>query len=421
MSSDYDRLKEELRHRRKTRSYIIAGIAAVILIAIIIGIVSIKNYINDPQRDVDAAAKEKYEQAVDYLKARDYETALKVFDSIDSSWSNYSKIYEKRKEAVKGILQAKIDTYIADEDYASLLKFLKKYPKEVESDKELSDTYNDATKKYVVSVLAAADAYIANEDYEAASNVLNEALALIGDNVELRVKLDEIEEAVINSKLQSYVDNRDYVGAVTYLQHVVSDSPEYENILNQYTAKLVETTLSTAEIYANERKFAEAISVIEEAQAVVDSTELQSAKSRYTDSLPRNLIDCYEVSSKGVEKGSFSDSIGHMHENALYIEPLLYQDSYVTYNLDGKYELLSGSISSGKSNVDNVGFCIKVYADDILAYTSPSITYYTDSVSFAIKVNGVKIVKVIYDFDTFQSENGYGYYAGSCILEAKVS
>ena len=390
---EYQKLKDELERKRKLRSAIIAFGLLCVVAAIVIGIVSIVNYANDPQRDIDKLSQQQYEQAVKLLEDGEYEKALNALDAIDPSWGNYQKAIAKRTEAIKGFLSQHVEDYTSKNDYSGLISFLNKYKEEIDNDSELTDTYNNAVEKYLSQVLEEVDKSIADNDYEAANKTLNAATALVGNNTTLANKAAEIEDASIMATVGKYETDGDFVSLVSFLQGIVEDKPSYQELLNQYSSKLVQATLDKAQSFADKRDFASAITEIEKAQAVYDCSEFQAAVVNYTDCLPKNIIDCYEVESLKVETGSYVDSFGKNHDNSIHMQTYDSVASYVVYNVDKKYASLSLNVVHGDSIYEDPTV-VKVYCDGNLVYTSPQMDNTTEEVHVDIDITGIRLVKI---------------------------
>lgn len=67
------------------------GVAAAVVLVLVIIVVSTVAHVNNPQRGVDSNAKGIYESALSDYNAGNYDAALSALNSIDSSWSDYKK------------------------------------------------------------------------------------------------------------------------------------------------------------------------------------------------------------------------------------------------------------------------------------------------------------------------------------------
>lgn len=401
---EYQKLKDELERKRKLRSAIIAFGLLCVVAAIVIGIVSIVNYANDPQRDIDKLSQQQYEQAVKLLEDGEYEKALNALDAIDPAWGNYQKAIAKRTEAIKGFLSQHVEDYMSKNDFAGLISFLNKYKEEINNDSELTTTYKNAVEKYVSQVLEEVDKNIASNDYDSANKALNAAIALVGENTTLANKVAEIEDASIMATISKYEKDSDFVSIVSYLQGIVEAKPSYQDLLNQYSGKLVQSTLEKAKAFADKRDFETAISEIEKVQAVYDCAEFQETVDRYYDLFPKNLVDCVIVDKPDFQElgiGTYEDRFGKTHENAIMmvsrekITSSYYPHyPYYVFNVEGKYALLSLSVVHGSGGYYEDAVAIRVYCDDKLVYTSPDIEKTTQEIHAEIDISNTQLVKI---------------------------
>lgn len=189
-ADEYKRIKDEIAQKRKKRSQIIGIITAVAVLAIVVVIASVIGHVNDPQRDIDAAAKEQYEAAVQDVRAGNYDAALSTLDAIDPSWSDYYKTESTRMEAVRGILMNRAEGYMASGDYKSLIVLINSNVENINSDAEIKSIYENAANNYRSQVLAEAENAYNSNGYEAALSVINVGLSVLPGDAMLSSEKD---------------------------------------------------------------------------------------------------------------------------------------------------------------------------------------------------------------------------------------
>lgn len=187
---EYERIKKEIEQNRQTRSKIIGIGAAVIVLAIIITISSVVGHITDPQRDIDATAKEQYQSAVQDIRAGKYDAAIRTLDSISPSWSDYEKTESTRLEAVRGILLNRAEGYIASGDYKSLVVLINSNVENIDSDAEVKKIYENAVSNYREQVCYDAEVAFNREGYQSALSIINTGLSVLNEDAVLKAERD---------------------------------------------------------------------------------------------------------------------------------------------------------------------------------------------------------------------------------------
>ena len=411
--AELKRIKDEIERKRKSRSLIIGIGAAVIILAIVIAIFSIVGYVTDPQRDIAKESKELFAQAEQQIDNKNYGAAIDTLDQINPEWDNYADVEALRVEAVRSQLTTKVAEYQAAGNYQGIITFIKENVADINSDPEIKAAYNSAVQQYVSAVLVEADEHLSTANYNSARTVLNTAVALIGDDVNIAAKLAEIENAEILATVAEYENSGDFVSLVSFLQEVAANDANYSALLNQYTQTLIDTTLAKAQSYADNRQFEEAISEIEKVQRTYNCTEFAEAIASFEECLPCSLIDCYAVEKSfsfySDHLGTWQDSFGKDHANSLLLYGSL--TDYVVYNLDSRFATLSGCLVADDTNGGS--FIIKVYTDDKLVYESPELKSTTSAVNINIDVSGTNLLRI-----ELVVKSGF---SGWCVVDAMLS
>ena len=87
-----------------------------------------------------------------------------------------------------------------------------------------------------------------------------------------------------------------------------------------------------------------------------------------------------------------TDSLGRNYTNALYISTSYEGTEVLTYFLDGKYQYLEGDVACYSSGtLDGV---MQIYADDVLVYTSETITATQEHRHFKVDIGNARFIKI---------------------------
>lgn len=192
-AADYDRIKQDIEGKRKSKSKIVRIIAAVLALIVIIIISTVVKQANDPQRDIDLAAKDKYEAALKAVDDGDYDLALVTLGAIDESWSDYSKAASLKQRAVSEKLREKADDYMAKGQYEEMLWLIVSNVNadDISSDPELSKLYASAADCYREQVIAEGEKAYTQNGYQAAISAINEGLSILNGDAILQAEKDK--------------------------------------------------------------------------------------------------------------------------------------------------------------------------------------------------------------------------------------
>lgn len=389
--AELNRIKEEIKKKRKTKTIILSVGAGVIALVILIAVIGIVSCATDPQRDINSEAEDKFAQAEQQMENHDYEGALDTLDGINHQWDDYGEAEQLRLEAVRSQLTEKIGEYQASGNYEALITFIKNNVSDVNSDAEIKTAYDDAVKQYVSDALAKADTHIANAEYSKAQTVLNSAIAVVGENMEIYAKLSEIENAELQATIQGYEENGDYVGLVSYLEEVCSRNYNYYDLYEQYYQKLMDSILDEAQALADQRQFEEAISVLEDAQYDYYDERFEAKIEEYRECMPIDLADCHviEINDGYYEKikvgETCEDVFGNTYENAVYWTGGYTEEGFVTFFPNKKYNTLSGTIAPRNCDSNIAGY-IAILVNGKEAYRTPEFILTTEPFTFSVDI-----------------------------------
>lgn len=158
---------------------------AIIAVALVLSIsIYAIRYFNDPQRRIDAAAKDLYASATEEIHQGNFDMALRTLDLIDSAWTDYERVATARMRAIRGSLLKKVDSYNASGNYETLIQLVDANVDILDGDMQVKTIYENAISQYRDSVLLKAEEVFKSEGYEAAISVINKGLSvLLGDTI----------------------------------------------------------------------------------------------------------------------------------------------------------------------------------------------------------------------------------------------
>lgn len=124
-------------------------------------------------------------------------------------------------------------------------------------------------------------------------------------------------------------------------------------------------------------------------------TDALVSKSKNYDSNKVSLLAFNPVNSSGWNKneGTLNDSLGYNYSVSL---PYLLLDSgaYSEYYTNGMYSKLSFKLATHEDMGQGTASQIKIYADDLLIFTSSEFNRKTEAESYVVDINNAKFIKI---------------------------
>lgn len=191
---------------------------------------------------------------------------------------------------------------------------------------------------------------------------LNDAIGSLSAELEAledqirQLESDEMGQRAI-SLAKSRWDSGDYVGALSAFSEVTDTSSEAFSVYMDYSSQYVEMVLQQADELVKGRDYEGAISLLDEAIAVVEDSgyvqKLESRKREVEEGCPKDMLDVVrayqsggnpyvEYSAKDSGAESFSmGGIKYLDGMTLSADINIFDDvSWAVYNLGGKYRKL---------------------------------------------------------------------------------
>ena len=278
--------------------------------------------------------------------------------------------------------------------------------------------YTDALAAEVkAQTLSDAKALADAGEYESAMSMIKAAKEAYGTNKEYDEAYAVYHKAYSLEEAKAYVDNGDYASAITLLsnaQKINANDVDLISTYNAYCDSYVASVVTNADAFLAERKMDEALAEVNAALKVLPSNqtlkdkkdELQAAKPIAITSLDQLNAQYWTWNEKTAEDpfgNDYSSSCNYFVKTNQTITP-----SYVEYRVYGKYSCLSGIISPHADIGERYNGVIQVYADDVLVYTSPTVTQKTDAFPFEVDISGAEYIKIVITLNDMTFSQPYG-------------
>ena len=200
-------------------------IALFVLICLLVGFFAFVS--ND---DSDVQSRQQYKAAEKEVKEGSYGDALQTLSSIDDEWLNKHNVSSLRKKALKGFIEYESEAYFERKDYEQLISLIVTNSEDVSDDEEINEFIDKVVSAYREQVINSADDTLRREGYDAASAIIDEAIAFLGGDAEL----EEIKDNYAPVNL-AYIDPF-YEGAVEIFSDGITDNMgnSYESGIRGY-------------------------------------------------------------------------------------------------------------------------------------------------------------------------------------------
>lgn len=364
-----------------------------------------------------------FAQAQDCAREEDWENAYRALVKIGVEYRNYKEALALRDECAQNYRSAvleRCEKLSESEDFRPIFEALSKALQLLPEDTELLTARSRYADRLEASALAEAEKLAQNGDYEGAVRVLEEAVA-IWPSDSLQAETARYQDAATQMKIQAVRDECERLlresGAESALRYLDSDEirticgNRYGSIFGEYRGKFVDEMLAKAAVLAEQRKYAEAIKLLEEAYDKYESAQLLGQIQEYTKYLPIDLADCHVLEKNNIRIGNITDNFGKNYKNAICNSSYAYS-AYAVFYTNRRYQTLKGTIAPSSDCYRGHKGVIRIYADGVEIFNSGKITTTTEPFTFELNVNGCKQLRIV-----FEIENA-GWEA---ILSAKLS
>ncbi len=366
--------KERVRNSfwYKLKSFILTLIFVIILI--IASFFGLKYYLNEKKQEL---YKEEmsyyYEEGEKLLQKEEYEKAIEMLNKVEKEADNYNKAQEKINETIDRFLSDYMDTaniYILEKDYERALDLFTSLPEKIKDTENVQDFLADVNYLIVENKISEIDSY-----YEKILKIAE----CINEDLDDKSK-DRIDELLSENIDQYFKEVSENISSETYKKY----SEELREILNKIN---------------NDR-------IVQLQELVKEYEPLSLTTLDY-----KKEEEIIEVSSKN---SSIQDTKSEKYTNYILVnQTSKHRENVIVWNLEGKYNELSGKICLSKKikKITSKGVKVTVYGNNKVIYRSKKIKDKTNPFMFNIDVTGVTELKIV-----LESDKGISYFIGNPIL-----
>ena len=359
-----------------------------------------------------------FAEAEELLAAGKYKDAMAKYALVWDTDPNYQTALAQISVAQEGYRNEVIASAKAsakDGNYSAALNQLKAALIVLPEDSAILTEITTTEDSYRTKVLEEAKTYADNGLYAEAIVELNKGLEILTNDEKLTAQLETYKEAKLSQeksellgKANKYVEDGDYPSAIKLLAGHEDDA-EINSLYIKYCEEYEKAALAEADKLIGEKKFDEAVALLNKALTVLPNNESFTSKLQKAEAAKPVSLTSVTLVNGGWkwDAGSPKDPFGNDYSgscnyvifernyNAKFISNNPYHyGSYVEYRLYGKYNHISGTLAPYTSIGEGEYAYIKIYADDILVYTSPEVRRKTDAFKFNVAISGAEYIKI---------------------------
>lgn len=279
---------------------------------------------------------------------------------------------------------------------------------------ELAARKEEYTAKYdnqiLENTLAQAASFAESGDYIAAINVIKNAQSIYGDNEKYNNAYNSYcasYKAQVISDANTIANSGDYIGAVNKLKDasvIIGNDVDLNNKAKEFENLYVAGVVADVDKFIEARDFVAAESALNDAMGIFPSNQqLKDKMVMLEDSKPKNLLEvCPPYETLRYEKPAVFYMAGNSYEGFV-----LDYESYVYFNLEGKYSFLELDLG----HIDGTGMA------------SATITFYLDGKAtlivevkadelpkhIIVPLNGAAQLKISLNADFMLNHPKYGF------------
>lgn len=316
-----------------------------------------------------------------YYESGDYENAIKEYSKVPESDENYDAAQSKLTELYPKYIGSVVETvqkYNSSKQYKEALSYVNTaydiLPEGVDTS-ELDKAKNESLSEYKSDIMREVTDLINDSKYKEALNLLDEAIAVDG-NEDFRNTKTTTEGKYVESitdTVQKHLDDEDYISAARVVDNALTDLP--------------------------------------------DNSDLKSLKEKVKNETPTYLLDVckpYQTSEKYTEYINGEKAIigGSELTNGFSVEG---SGGTAIFNIDSKYTVLGFSVGHvAGTNYDDAS--IKVYLDGDLSKTY-ELSHEDLAKRISLDVTGVKQIKFLVEAHGNQGTYWVSYGFGNVTVK----
>lgn len=371
---------------------------------------------------LDLTMKDYAEVVIENFKDKEitYESALEIINILEQM--KIEGISEKKAEIVhvQSVNDAmeKGEKYYLDSEYGKAIQEYLKITEDNENYKTAQAKLNEIYPKYVEDVNKKALENIANKFYESAISLINTALEIIPEEIDVST-LNATRDTALNnykakiiSDVTTFIDSGKYTDAVYLVNNAlkIDDNEEFKILKQTAESKYVEDVVKTVQKYLNSEDYISASRTLDAAvEFLPDNPDLSELKTKVENETPIYLLDvCKPYTTERYTEyinGETFKMAGKSYTNGFTLTCGDYVTGLTLFNLNSEYESVSFLV--GHCDDTNMNDAIlKIYCDNVLVLEEKLLAQDLPH-KISIDITGVSQLKIEL-LDAYYPVYGFG-------------
>lgn len=313
------------------------------------------------------------------------------------------------------------NSYYENGDYENAIKEYAKISDTNKNYETAQTKLKDIYPKYISEITSSAKEISSEGNYEQAVSLINTALGIIPDSIDKSPLTSTHTEIINDYKSQvinnatSLINEKKFVEAIELINNsiAVDDNEDFQKTKKEAVKKYVEDINATVENDLKNEDYISASRTVSSAlETLPDNADLKSLKTKVDNATPTYLLDIikpYSTSEYYNEyiNGETFKMGGKEYTNGFTLDT---HSSYALFNLEGKYSTISFNIGHC-DETDMNDAELKIYCDGVLKSTK-KIDKEALPQKISVDITGVKQIK----FELGEEWNTY-YGFGNVIVK----
>ena len=341
-----------------------------------------------------------YSQAVSLLTQ-----ALGVIPN-DADLSNQLDDFNQKVAAqVKADLDKQIQDAVAlatdNQDFTTAISTLNTLLSQNPDDQDITSAIQNVQNSQVTSIISQAATQTASGNFDDAVKTIKNGLTLYADNVALKNALADTQTKQVNSiitQANGLIDDNQFSDAIAALNTGLKSYPnnaDLKSAVADAQGKMVDYILAQADTMIQQGNLDDATTLVNHALTLAPgNSDLQSEIDKIDNAKPISIFTLTPLNQYGwgQSNGVLQDSLGNNY--SVTMPYLVSGGCYGEFYVNGAYSTIQGTVVPYTGFSQNAKTQLRVYADDVLIYSSPDVGQKTLKFNFKVNITGAQFIKV---------------------------
>lgn len=220
-----------------------------------------------------------------YLEKEEYDSAIELIEVAQGVFPNDAELKNAFNNTFRKSILVKASSHVENKQYNTAIELIEKAYDILPNDAKLKEAHSSARAAYKADILSKAAAYMEAKDYTSVMSLIDVSKSDFPNDTDLQTAYNDAFRSDILVKVEEYVAGGKLEDALTLLNNAQKTLPNdvelkdtYASTYTIYKQKVCAEAIASADAYADEEDFANAVLVLLAAQAKIGTDEALSAK-----------------------------------------------------------------------------------------------------------------------------------------------